>query len=136
MASAAGESGGDKDGAQQQLDRAVSATLKHLNAVLEAPRVTRELLKRPPFRFLHDTVAAITTATGFAEGLFDHVESDVAALRQQRGKAGKLAYFQKLVTYVAIVLRCAPPALPSKIIAGKQPIRTNKMIQVCASRVC
>ena len=118
------------------LEREVDATIAALHAVLQEPRVTKELLRRPPFRFLHDTVAAITAATGFADGLFDHVESDAVQLRKQRGKGGKLDYFQKLVTYVAIVLRCSPPALPTKIIAGKQPHRTNKLLQVRGMRAC
>jgi len=128
----AAEAGVDR--AAEQLEAVVTKTLRRLREVLPRPRATRELLRRPPFRFMHDIVSAITAETGFAAGLFDHVESDAVQIRSQRGKMGKLAYFQKLVTYVAIVMRIRPPALPSKIICGKQPIRTNALLQVYPCR--
>lgn len=59
------------------------ATVAALQPLLPGgrPKLTQELLQRPPFRFIHDIVAALQAATGFpAAGLFGDVERDARAM--------------------------------------------------------
>ncbi|EFN51237.1 hypothetical protein CHLNCDRAFT_141253 [Chlorella variabilis] len=91
------------------------------------PKLTQELLSRPPFRFLHD----IVTSTGFAPGLFTAAEQDARSM----DKEAKLAYLQKLQDAIAAVLGQPVPARPSKIVAGLEPEATNTMLQMLAAAV-
>ena len=51
-------------------------TIAHLTLV-DSPKLTKELLSKPPYRFIFDIVRTIQKKTGFGEGLFtdDELES-------------------------------------------------------------
>jgi len=50
-------------------------------AGVRKPRLTNELLARPPFRFVHDVVSELRSVSGFARGLFDDTtEVDARAM--------------------------------------------------------
>jgi TRAF3-interacting protein 1 len=56
-------------------------------------------LSKPPFRFLHDTISAIVSTTGFGEGLYNDQERDSSTIIE---KAAKLAYLDKIFNFVGI----------------------------------
>lgn len=58
-----------------------------------------KLLSKPPFRFLHDTITAVTTTTGFGDGLYNDGELDSAAITD---KDAKINYLEKMFNLVGI----------------------------------
>ncbi len=98
------------------LGELIDETKMSLHGLFKRPRLTDKLLSKPPFRFLHDLVSAITANTGFAEGLYNEAEQDTATITD---KASKIVYLEKLILLVGICSGKAINVLPSKILAGK-----------------
>lgn len=70
-----------------------------IGALIKKPNMSEKLLMKPPFRFLHDTITAIVTTTGFAEGLYSSEEMDSANINE---KGAKIAYLEKIFGVVGI----------------------------------
>lgn len=81
------------------LDSLIAAVKAKIGDLIQKPKMTDKLLSKPPFRFLHDTISAITATTGFGEGLLAPEEQDGAAITE---KAAKLAYLDKMFNFVGI----------------------------------
>ena len=81
------------------LESLVNQSKDLISALISKPKMAEKLLSKPPFRFLHDIVSAITTATGFAEGLFQGQELDSGALTE---KESKIAYLEKIINFVGV----------------------------------
>ena len=95
----------------------------HPHATLPSSQLTDNLLKKPPFRFLHDVVSEVIRNTGYARGLFDDRESDSANIKD---KETKVAWLNKIIACVSLSLDEHLPARPLKIVAGLEPsARTN-----------
>jgi len=112
-------------------DGSIPLTQGLIGRLVQKPRMTIDLLERPPFRFLHDLVSEITKATGLAEGLFDEAtEMDP----RNMGKTPRLRYLEKLIVLIDAQLLLGGSLVKevkaSKIVAGLEPKKTNKFLQL------
>ena len=67
----------------------IKKTQDNLGKYVKKPPLTEKLLNKPPFRFLHDVISAVSRDTGAFEGLFAENE-----LRSENVK-GKIDFFFK-----------------------------------------
>ena len=67
-----------------------------LGALISVPPLTTSLLRRPPFRFIHDVVSAVTLTTGFAKWIFDGDEKVASKLCTQ---GEKTQYMSKIINH-------------------------------------
>jgi TRAF3-interacting protein 1 len=63
--------------------------------------MTDKLLKKPPFRYLHDVFAATSKATGYGKGLFSGHMLDSKAITE---KEDKLKFLTMLITLTELVI--------------------------------
>ena len=90
------------------LDSLVVTAQDKIGALIQRPKMTEKLLSKPPFRFLHDTISAVISATGFGDGLYNDQEKDCATITE---KQQKLDYLDKIFRFVGI---CQGEALEVK----------------------
>lgn len=82
-----------------ELETLMVTVQEKIGALIQRPKMTEKLLSKPPFRFLHDTISAIITTTGFGEGLFSDQEKDSASITE---KPAKLSYLDKIFNLIGI----------------------------------
>eukprot|EP01046_Picozoa_sp_COSAG06_P065637 COSAG06_NODE_16211_length_1013_cov_1.308534_1_plen_66_part_10 len=58
----------------------IQQTQQTLGTIVTKPKLTDNLLKKPPFRFLHDVVSATAKATGYPQGLYEGEMLDSKAI--------------------------------------------------------
>ncbi|XP_066585739.1 TRAF3-interacting protein 1 isoform X2 [Prorops nasuta] len=104
----------------------IKKTQDSLGKYFKKPPLTEKLLKKPPFRFLHDIISAIIKDTGFLRGLFSDEELNSENMKD---KQSKLAYLTKLIDVVKILSASNLTVRASKIIAGQEPTKTNELLQ-------
>jgi len=102
------------------------ASLQGDDPLFSKPKLAENLLKKPPFRFIHDIVSAIQKSTGFAPGLFTEGEKDSKAVAAD--KELKNVYLSKIIQLVSLVLGESVKAKPPKIMAGVEPEHTNAFL--------
>ncbi|KAL2651330.1 hypothetical protein R1flu_019458 [Riccia fluitans] len=98
--------------------------------LVRRPKLTEALLKKPPFRFLHDVISELSRQTGFAQGLFTGEELISTNIKE---KKSKVAYLLKIIDCVGITLNTNVPVRPLKIVAGLEPEQTNVFLQMLAA---
>ena len=91
------------------LNDLVAKTQKELGAVIKNPPLTATLLRRPPFRFIHDIISSVTLTTGFGKDLFSGDELIAAKLSTQDAKT----------EYIAKAVAAVEKAHPLKTLASK-----------------
>lgn len=108
----------------------VVATQKTLGAVITTPKLQEKLLRKPPFRFLHDVVTNFIKTTSLLKGLLSADELDSGKVTD---KDAKIAFLQKIITTIEIATGQKCEAKPTKIITGADPENTNQMLQMLAT---
>lgn len=111
------------------LDDIVAETQRIVGACISHPPMKPALLRRPPFRFLHDTICAICREGNVLAGVLTPDELDSKHVREALGKAGKQQFFAKVIAWASQLTNTAIPAIPEEICAGIQPERTNFFLQ-------
>ncbi|XP_049271753.1 TRAF3-interacting protein 1 isoform X2 [Rhipicephalus sanguineus] len=109
--------------------KVIKKTQDLLGSVIKKPPLQEKLLKKPPFRFLHDVIHNVIKATSFLDGLYNQ---DELTSENIKDKESKIAFLQKAIDAVGIVSGSALPVRPSKIVAGHEPDKTNEFLQVLA----
>ena len=81
----------------------IQVTRKLLQPLVgDKPRLSDKLLKRPPFRFIHDIVSKVISCTGFADGLFSPTQIDPK--QAATNKEAKVEYLSLIIRCVSIHL--------------------------------
>lgn len=100
------------------LEELIAETQRVLQPLISKPQLKTNLLEKPPFRFVHDVVTAVTAATGFGDGLF----ADREELLDGKGikeKQEKIDYLDRVILCVGHFHGRACEAKSAKIVAGE-----------------
>jgi TRAF3-interacting protein 1 len=100
-----------------------------ISAIIQKPKMSEKLLSKPPFRFLHDVISAVTIATGFAEGLYNDSELDAAAITERQAKVD---YLNKIINLVGLCTGRPIEIRAAKVVAGLEPECTNVFLLALA----
>ncbi|XP_011550561.3 TRAF3-interacting protein 1 [Plutella xylostella] len=115
---------------EKELDQEIiKATQNALGKYVKRPPLSEKLLKKPPFRFLHDIVTSVLKSTGFFEGLFD--ESELVS-DNVKDRETKILFLNKVITVVGLTTGQPLSVKPSKIVAGQEADKTNELLQSIA----
>jgi TRAF3-interacting protein 1 len=98
---------------------------ERIGALITKPKMSDKLLNKPPFRFLHDTISAIIVKTGFGDGLYTDEEMDSSTITE---KALKVAYLEKIFTFVGICQGAPLDIRAAKVVAGLEPEHTSQFL--------
>ncbi|KAG5314098.1 MIPT3 protein, partial [Acromyrmex insinuator] len=104
----------------------IKKTQNVLGKYFKKPPLTEKLLRKPPFRFLHDIITAIIKETNFLEGLFSEEELNSDNIKD---KEAKLTFLTKLIDVVKLISGANLTVRASKIISGQEPTKTNELLQ-------
>ncbi|KAF5291292.1 hypothetical protein FQA39_LY03443 [Lamprigera yunnana] len=104
----------------------IQSTQEVLGKFIKKPPLTEKLLKKPPFRFLHDVITNIIRETGFLKGLYNERELVSENVKE---KEEKLAFLNKIIEATKAITEIDLAVRPTKIIAGFEPHNTNLFLQ-------
>lgn len=76
----------------------VKKTQEKLGKFVKKPQLTEKLLKKPPFRFLHDIVNVVVKETGFLSDVLSAAELNYETITN---KESKIAFLQKVIDAVS-----------------------------------
>lgn len=76
----------------------IKSTQKILGKYVKKPPLTEKLLRKPPFRFLHDVIKGVIKETGFLKGLFSEYELNCDNVKD---KNAKINFLTKLIDAVS-----------------------------------
>ncbi|EFA06251.1 TRAF3-interacting protein 1 isoform X1 [Tribolium castaneum] len=110
----------------------VLKTQKYLGKYVKKPPLSEKLLKKPPFRFLHDIIKTVIKETGFLKGLFTEEELNSENVKE---KEAKVAFLTKLIDAVKAITNTDLAVRPSKIVAGLEPTETNILLQTIGKAI-
>jgi len=101
-------------------------TANMFSHLFSKPKMTEELLSRPPFKFLLDVIVQTIKTTDFAKNLYKPEE---LARDFYDTKEKKIDFFRKIIALTGLMLNEEIEARPNRIIAGVEPEKTNLLLQ-------
>lgn len=107
------------------LEEDIAETQRQLQPLFPKPVLKDNLLTKPPFRFVHDVVSAVTKATGFGEKLFGD-RPDLMDAKAIKEKQDKLDYLDRVILFVGNWHGRPCDIKSGKVVAGVEPERTNR----------
>ncbi|KAL1122783.1 hypothetical protein AAG570_003109 [Ranatra chinensis] len=103
----------------------IKKTQESLSKYIKRPPLTEKLLKKPPFRYIHDIITSIMKETGFFEGVFKPEELNSENIKDRESK---IAFLEKVIASIK-ASGISVSAKPSKIVAGLEVTKTNELLQ-------
>ncbi|XP_028033910.1 TRAF3-interacting protein 1 isoform X3 [Bombyx mandarina] len=107
----------------------IKETQTSLGKYVKRPPLSEKLLKKPPFRFLHDIITSVLKTTGFFEGLF---EKDELTSENVKDRESKIQFLNKVISVIHYTTGKPINIKPSKIVAGQEAEKTNELLQCLA----
>ena len=101
-------------------------TAQMYQQLIQKPKMTEQLLTKPPFRYIHDIYTATCAKTGYGQGLFDEAELDSRSITE---KEEKINFLNKLIALTELVIGERIDVKPTKIVSGLEPEKTNFFLQ-------
>ena len=108
----------------------LARTREVLGNITPKPRCTDKLLSKPPFRFLHDLILAVNMTTDL--GLETVLAPEEMVSSNVKEKAAKIAFLEKVISHVEGRLNIAVDVRAKKIVAGLEPDKTSRFLQLLA----
>ena len=113
------------------LEDTIAETRASLTSIISKPKITDNLLARPPFRFLFDIIVAVDTATDL--GLELVLTADEYESSNVTDKASKLIFLDKTTKHIERKLDTTVDINPKKVVAGLEPEKTCGFLQLLAA---
>ena len=105
-----------------------SETGKMFGSLIEKPKMTEKLLKKPPPKYIYDIILNTMKKTGFPKGLFTAEEEDHKYFEADAHH--KLDILQKAIDITKIVNNENFEIKCTNILKGEQPDKTNYFLQL------
>jgi TRAF3-interacting protein 1 len=105
-----------------------SETGKMFGSLIQKPKMTEKLLKKPPPKYIYDIILNTMSKTGFPKGLFTAEEEDHKYFESDARH--KLDILQKAIDITKIVMNENFDIKCTNILKGEQPEKTNYFLQL------
>ncbi|XP_037808735.1 TRAF3-interacting protein 1 [Lucilia sericata] len=105
----------------------IKRTQETLGKYVKKPSLTEKLLKKPPFRFLHDVFSVVIRDTGCFDGLYTPEELTYENIKD---RDDKMKFLQKMIDVVRLTTGSSLAVRTSKIVAGHEADKTNELLQL------
>ena len=103
-------------------------TGKLFGSLIEKPKMTEKLLKKPPPKYIYDIILNTMKKTNFPKGLLTDQEMDHKYF--EADPHHKLAILQKVIDITKIVMSDNFDIKTTNILKGEQPDKTNYFLQM------
>ena len=103
-------------------------TGKCFSSLIEKPKMTEKLLKKPPPKYIYDIILNTMKKTNFPKGLLTDQEMDHKYF--EADPHHKLAILQKVIDITRIVMSENFDIKTTNILKGEQPEKTNYFLQM------
>ena len=105
-----------------------SETGKLFSSLIEKPKMTEKLLKKPPPKYIYDIILNTMNKTNFPKGLLNDQEMDHKYF--EADPHHKLAILQKVIDITKIVMNENFEIKTTNILKGEQPDKTNYFLRM------